>query len=37
MEYKLAPKGKMAVLCFDNGYMGKQPLAWKEFPHSPEF
>ena len=20
-----------AVLCFDNGYVGKQPLAWKEY------
>ena len=20
-----------AVLCFDNGYVGKQPVAWKEY------
>ena len=20
-----------AVCCFDNGYMGKQPVAWKEY------
>ena len=21
----------MAVHCFDNGYVGKQPVAWKEY------